>query len=373
MTKEKTYQIGISGSYGGMNLGDEAILQSMIAQLRQSLNAKITVFTRNSEDTRKRHDVDHVVSVRKLSRSEVIPEIEKLDLFILGGGGILYDGDAQIYLREVMIAHEKGVPVVTYAIGAGPLKNPADQEAVRDALNRAALITVREKQAQKILEEAGVQKEIRITADPAFLLKAEPLPENLLQNEGFQNKRRIVAMSVREPGKAAPDISEDHYHAILANVADYMVDRFDADILFIPMEPDVLDVQHSHSVISKMLEPQRANVLKSVLTPTQIMSLLKECDFAVGMRLHFLIFAAIQGTPFVALPYASKVSGVLESLGVNTPPLAKVNSGRVIAYIDESWDKKENVCKAIKEKLPGLKKAAQETNDMIVNFLKGRE
>ena len=30
-------KIGITGSYGGMNLGDEAILQSMIEQLRREI------------------------------------------------------------------------------------------------------------------------------------------------------------------------------------------------------------------------------------------------------------------------------------------------------------------------------------------------
>jgi polysaccharide pyruvyl transferase WcaK-like protein len=38
-------KIGISGSYGGLNLGDEAILQSIITQLRRDLSeVEITVF-----------------------------------------------------------------------------------------------------------------------------------------------------------------------------------------------------------------------------------------------------------------------------------------------------------------------------------------
>ena len=34
------YRIGITGSYGGLNLGDEAILHSIIAQLRRELANK---------------------------------------------------------------------------------------------------------------------------------------------------------------------------------------------------------------------------------------------------------------------------------------------------------------------------------------------
>ena len=114
------YRIGITGSYGGLNLGDEAILHSMIAQLRRDLPVEITVFSRDPEDTKRRHGVERAVPVRKMSRAEAAPEVERLDLLIVGGGGILFDAEARIYLREAQIAKEKGVPVMLYAVGAGP-------------------------------------------------------------------------------------------------------------------------------------------------------------------------------------------------------------------------------------------------------------
>src|SRR5687768_1699204 len=82
------FRVGISGSYGGLNLGDEAILEAIITELRRALPVEITVFSRHPEDTLARHHVERAVPVRELSRYEVLPEIERLDLFILGGGGI---------------------------------------------------------------------------------------------------------------------------------------------------------------------------------------------------------------------------------------------------------------------------------------------
>src|SRR5207253_10085798 len=74
-------KIGITGSYGGLNLGDEAILQSMLEQVRKEVpDAEITVFSRDADDTKRRHKVERAVAVRKLSRSEVVPEVERLDL-----------------------------------------------------------------------------------------------------------------------------------------------------------------------------------------------------------------------------------------------------------------------------------------------------
>jgi polysaccharide pyruvyl transferase CsaB len=368
MAKE-LYRIGITGSYGGLNLGDEAILHSIIAQLRRDLPVEITVFSRDPEDTKRRHGVERAVPVRKMSRAEALPEVERLDLLIVGGGGILFDAEARIYLREAQIAKEKGVPVMLYAVGAGPLKHAGAQAAVREVLEQADVVTVRERSAQHVLEEAGVHREIIVTADPALLLKPDPLPRGILRSEGLEGRRRLIGMSVREPGVAAPDIDPKEYHALLANAADFMVDRYDADVVFVPMERSVLDSQHSHAVIALMLRAQRATVLKSVYTSGQLLSLMSKFHFVVGMRLHFLIFAALRGVPFVALPYAGKVSGFLEELQIPTPPMQLVNAGRLIAYIDESWDQMRATKAKLAKNVAPLQKRAQETHRILLELV----
>ena len=367
------YRIGITGSYGGLNLGDEAILQSIVAQLRKDLPVEITVFSRDAEDTKRRHGVERAIPVRSLSRAEIVPEVERLDLLLLGGGGILYDAEARTYLREVHIARDKGVPVMVYAVGAGPLNDPVSQAAVRDALEHAEAITVRERSAQQVLENAGVHRDITVTADPALLLRPAPVPRGVLKHEGLEGRRRLIGMSVREPGVAAPDLDPDLYHGLLANAADYMVDRFGADVVFVPMERSVLDTQHSHAVIAKMLRAQRATVLKGEYTSGQLLTLMGRFSFAVGMRLHFLVFAALQGVPFVALPYAGKVSGFLEDLKIPTPPLNLVNAGRLIAHLDQSWDRRRSMKALLAKSVPALQERSQQTHKILLDLLAGSQ
>lgn len=367
--QKKLFKVGISGSYGGLNIGDESILQGIITGLRASLPVKITIFSRDAKDTLQRHQVERAVTARELTREEVTREIEKLDLFILGGGGILYDAEAKIYLRELEIAQQKGIPTMTYAVGVGPLDDLVVQKQICDVLSQVNVVTVRERSDRKLLEDIGFHREVIITADPALLLKPEPLPEGALDVEHIAGKRRVVGMSVREPGVAAPDIDEEFYHGLLANAADYMVDRFDADIVFFPMEHRMLDVQQSHAVVAQMLRPQRAHVLKGEYSAGQLLSLIKYCDFAVGMRLHFLIFAALQKVPFVALPYSAKVGGLLDILELETPPMKLVNAGRLIAHIDRSWDRRNTLRERIKAALPSMKREALRTNRLAVKLL----
>ena len=44
-TASDIFRVGISGSYGGLNLGDEAILQAILSPLRHALPVMITVFS----------------------------------------------------------------------------------------------------------------------------------------------------------------------------------------------------------------------------------------------------------------------------------------------------------------------------------------
>ena len=91
--------------------------------------------------------------------------------------------------------------------------------------------------------------------------------------------------------------------------------------------------------------------------------------FAVGMRLHFLIFASLQNVPFVALPYAPKVGGFLEDLKIEMPPWQQVNAGRLIAYIDHAWDRRKLLQARIGRALPALRERALQTNEIAVRLL----
>ena len=330
------------------------------------------MFSRDAQETKRRHQVERVVNASGLSRRETQAIVADLDLFILGGGGILYDGDADMYLREVLLAHEANTPVMVCAISAGPLVDPALRCRVRDALNKAAVITVRDRHTRQLLEEIGVQGDIVLTADPAMLLEPDPLTvEQILRAEAIDPAARLIGFSVREPGPAAPRLDVEHYHRLLANSADFLIDRLDAEVVFIPMERRTFDVQHSHAVVGRMSHAQRATVLKRDYTPGQILSLLGHFQFAVGMRLHFLIFSALAHVPLVGLPYAMKVAGFLEELRLPAPVLEHVSAGQLIAHIDRAWDLRDELRARIQESLPALQVRARANIKVAVDLLCG--
>jgi len=365
----RRHVIGIAGSYGGLNVGDEAILTVAIADLRATLpEAEIVVFSRNVADTRTRHDVDRVVPAREAMRAEIQSEVERLDLMLLGGGGILYDREAENYLHVTRIAQQLGVPTATYAIGVGPLERRSERQEVVEVLNRMRFLTVRDHQTKRLLEQIGVDRPIAATADPAFLLERLPFPQSLLEQEGIGKERHLVGMSVREPGGAAGDLQADVYHALLAHGADFIVDRFDADVLFVAMERQ--DIREAHRVIGQMAFPERAYVLRGQYRPGEVAGLMDHLDLVVGMRLHFLIFAAVAGVPFLALPYARKVSAMLEALQMPcVDGVERAQTGPLLAAIDRMWDLRARVRDHLVQRLPALQRRAALTTQVVAELL----
>lgn len=332
--------IGVLGSYGGRNLGDEAILAGLLADLRQhEPNARIVVFSRNPAHTALAHPDVEAVPWEGVSRVDSSQVLNQLDLLILGGGGILYDKEARRYLRVVRVAQERGLPLLTYAVGVGPLTDPLDTNMVRETLAQAVEVTVRDQESRMVLEEAGLVNPITVTGDPAFLLTPEEFPAQWLRDEGVPAGSRLVGLSVREPGRAAERLDVDGYHRLLAQIGDFLVHRIDAHVLFVPMERD--DIRHSHGVLSHMIAADRGRILHGDYRPAQILGLMRHFDLAVGMRLHFLIFAAMMNTPFLPLPYAGKVFDLAQRLGV--PALRGMErevEGPLLAEVDRLWDER---------------------------------
>jgi polysaccharide pyruvyl transferase CsaB len=364
-----TPRIGLLGSYGGLNIGDEAILTSILASLQRALPfAEIVLFSRDAGHTRSAHRADRVIDARQGRCDSVSEEIARLDVLVLGGGGLLYDGEATEYLRHVRTAHRNGVPTVAYAVGAGPLTTPEDRRAVREVVSSMTRISVRDEQSKRVLEEVGVERAIEVVADPALLLTPAPFPAGALVSEGVDPSRRLIAMSVREPGRAAPDIAVDAYHSLLAAVADFMVHRYEADILFVPMER--IDVRQSHAVLAHMVAADRARVLHGSYGPREVLGLMEHVDLAVGMRLHFLIFAAICGVPVLPLPYAGKVAEFARAVTNPAPACLDWTAvGPLLAAIDQLWDERSRHGPRIRARVEKLKPRAAATLHNLLDVL----
>lgn len=365
----RPYHVGICGSYGGMNLGDEAILESIICELRQRLPVVITVFSNDPEDTLERHRVERAVRVRRLSRAGLTQEIRALDLLVLGGGGILYDGEAAAMVRPAQIAHEMSVPAMTWAVGAGPLVRPAERAAVQRALEGARLITVRDHGSGVLLEDIGITRDIHVTADPALLLEPAPFTAEMLRDEGVAPGACLVGMSIREPGPAAPGLDEARYHELLANVIDYLARRMGATTLFIPMEQE--DLRQAHGVAARVAHVQRhLRILQGQYSARQVRGLMSRLRFAIGMRLHFLLFAASAGVPFVALPYGAKISELVDELDMSMPPIQAMNTGQLLAAIDEAWHLREELQDRLVAHTERLVERAAQTATLAADLLR---
>jgi polysaccharide pyruvyl transferase WcaK-like protein len=176
-------------------------------------------------------------------------------------------------------------------------------------------------------------------------------------------------MSVRERGVAATEIHTVDYHTLLANAADFVVDRYDADVVFVPMEPRGPDVSQAHAVMARMRWSDRTCLLKGDYTPRQVLSWFDRFSLAVGLRLHFLIFAVIRQVPFVALPYAGKVAGFLDHLGLTTPSMQSLNAGGLIAQIDRTWDCRDELRSRLAVAMPGLRDRAVQTHQLALDLL----
>ena len=144
-----------------MTLGDEAILEALLKELRASVDAEVVVFSRNPQDTESRHKV-RAVPIRDLHKEDVLEQLKQLHLFVLGGGGILFNGVLDGFLRDVNWAKELGIPVMVYAVSVGPITGPDAKQLVVATLNKVDKLTV--------LAHENFEEVIEAAKDPNSIL-----------------------------------------------------------------------------------------------------------------------------------------------------------------------------------------------------------
>ncbi|AWE06325.1 polysaccharide pyruvyl transferase CsaB [Lysinibacillus sp. 2017] len=289
--------IVLSGYYGFDNVGDEAILLSIITALRKQQPAvELTVLSNNPEKTAKTYDVK---AIDRWQLKEIARALKKADGLISGGGSLLQDQTGMktipyycIIMRMAKFVH---TPVFVYAQGMGPINHPMSRFITKGTLNKVAHITLRDEASKQLLEQIGVKKQMSIVPDPVIGLDASSFRSDWLTRQAFEGS--YITVSVRDWP------SEVNFKQKIVDSLDLLAAE-GHQIVFIPMH-DEHDEKTSFELVHMMKE-------KSVVAPGNLsieekVTIIGQSDLLIGMRLHSLIFSAIQATPFIALSYDPKI------------------------------------------------------------------
>ena len=354
----------ISGYYGFENAGDEAILWSLIEQIKGSApSAKITVLSAQPEKTSSDYNVD---TVNRSNIREILDLIKKSDIFI--NGEAVYFRTLQvirvILLFNVKLSSKKmGLKTAFYSNGIGPINSSINRYITKQVLEKADILSVRDEASKVFLKDLGIESKIYLTSDPVLVLEPEPkvLGKEILKKEGIdiEKMRPIVGISVR------PWIN--NYHEVFAKFTDFISRELNCDILFIPFHGK--DDLGESMKISKLME-ERAFIIEGSYSPKEIMSIISLLDFLVGIRLHSLIFAGAVGTPFCGISYDPKIDAFLRSFQME--PIAyieEIDLNIICDKIKTLWTNKINLKKHMDKKVSELKSNIYKHNKKFFSLM----
>ncbi|MFY3791596.1 polysaccharide pyruvyl transferase CsaB [Ureibacillus sp. MALMAid1270] len=305
--------IVLSGYYGFDNVGDEAILYSIIQAFRKlNSDIEITVLSNNPEVTAKTYGVK---AINRWKIKEVSAVLKESDGLVSGGGSLLQDKTGlksiPYYTGIMRIAKKHKKPVFIYAQGMGPIDKWISKFIIKHMLNKVDKITVRDIASRELLEQIGIKKEITIVPDPVIGLSGNDFKSEWLNVQPFSS---YVSVSVRDWPSTVPFMQK------IAQSLDLLVQSGNT-IIFVPMHGEH-DVKASQAVANLMNE-------KSVIAPGDLsieekIAVIGKSKLLIGMRLHSLIFSAIQNTPFIAISYDPKIDAFAQI--VNQPIIGHVEA-----------------------------------------------
>jgi polysaccharide pyruvyl transferase CsaB len=289
----------LCGYYGEHNLGDDALLESLLSQLPKGVSPVVTAF--DEQAVRQDHGVD---TVQRRNLRAVLRALNSCQALVLGGGSLLQDstsfGSLLYYAALISAARLKGKTVLLWAQGLGPLRRRRSRLLVRVLLPLATTITWRDADSARLARALGT--EAPHGSDAVWALERQhwlgrggPLivcwrPTTHLQGEAWRPYLQALEM---------------------------LAEQQQREVIWLPFhrhqDRDLLQSLSAKGLVGSSLLA-RSRVIEAV-SPAQAMALFRSAGLVVAMRLHALILAALSGSPVSALSYDPKVKASATELG----------------------------------------------------------
>ena len=295
-------------------------------------------------------------------------------LFDVGGGNLTSVWQSELYIKclTFVLAIIFDKPIILSGQTIGPFYGFLDKLIARFALNRVNMITLRERFSETNLRNIGVTKPlIKVTADDSVTL----VPANqiriktIFSNERIEVKRPLIGINIvglkylqklRAEFKKAKEL--------LARIGDYLVEKFNATVIFIPTQYAADDDRKpALEILQAMINKDRAFILSQEYDDKEIKGVIGQLDLAIGFRYHFIVFAVTSGVPAIGIYlddyYATKINGILDLVnqrenGIN---IQEATFKRITRQIEAVFSNREQIAHSLRDQTGTLQQLSLTT------------
>jgi len=362
-----------------VHVGDEAMFDEMVYQLRERGVDAITGISSNPAETRERYGIDAVAGIgfrTQKTRAEqqermqrvvrtaagetglldtddsahaVIEAIRSSDgVAVSGGGNMASTWPSHIFERGTIgeIARLAGKPLVVSGQTIGPPLDDADRALVAALLSSAALVGLREKPSHAFSLELGVPAALlNQTVDDASFLSEQQRQTDVAHDTA--TPYALVSLSTHVGVQ-----NRDAFQQAVADLLDHVVETTGLDIRFYahfasldPAESRGDTVMHD-AVIAKMTSTRVATLNEG--DSVAAARLARGAALVVSSRYHPAVFAVSGGVPTIGIPVddytTTKLTGALGNFGQSALVSAeRLVAGDAPAVASAVWNDREAI------------------------------
>lgn len=306
MSERRPRRAAIVGFIGYGNLGDEMILAGIEALLAPAPITVTTLFGGpDLAETASFRSARRLSPWRSLPTPNAIRELRRVDLLLIGGGGLFNDYWPFLiprYLAWIIAARVAGARVAWLGVGVGPIRRRPWRWLTRLAARLSDRVLVRDERSAALA--GGPSSRIHVVPDPALFVPdpPEPRPEPVL---GL-----IVRGPVHDDEMRATVLLDLLVQAAAAGRSSGLEPR----VLMMAPAADQAFAERLARRLGRIGD--RPPIVALGPTAAELWPQLGALTACVSVRLHGVLLSALAGLPCVPVAYDDKVAAAAEGLGI---------------------------------------------------------
>jgi polysaccharide pyruvyl transferase WcaK-like protein len=316
-------KVTIFGCWWGGNLGDTAIVKSVVKNINKEYNIETIVIPSKQPKIINRYlgDIDNVEIIRSANHyfgPKTIQNIRSSDWVIIGGGGLFFSHKLyHPFYNHVLnlwpishICNVSDVPMHILSVGATHLDTKLSKRLVRGIVSNSTSVSARDRRSHSNIDRIA-KESVSLIPDPAFTIK--PNATQRIRQASEQIPDDFIVLSLHhEIGKYSDVSSKKITDIITRDVYQYASENSESVLLYNNYINDDWFIDRATTIQRNYEDVDTFTLPVDHVQPEEIVWLLKNGQFAVASQMHMNILSIVAGMPSIAIKYDNKVKSMMK-------------------------------------------------------------